>query len=78
MKNITKKDLEKMGVIHMNSKIHPNKFFIPQAGEVNLYEPYRFEDVLQKVYDKGFQNGINHGANAKINEIKMVLNIFEK
>ena len=40
---MTKEDLQKMGIIHLESKLYPNKFFVPQVGEVNLYEPYRWE-----------------------------------
>ena len=72
---MTKEDLEKMGVVYVGSKLYPNKFFIPQVGEVNLYEPYRWEDVFQKIYDSGYENGTRYGEAKKIGEIKRVLQI---
>ena len=59
----------------MGSKFYPNKFFIPQVGEVILYEPYRWEDVFQKIYDSGYENGTRYGEAKKIGEIKRVLQI---
>jgi hypothetical protein len=72
---MTKDDLEKMGVVYVGSKFNPNRFFIPHVGEVTLYEPYRYEDVLQKVYDSGYENGVRDGMFRKICEIKSVLGI---
>lgn len=75
LEKLTKEDLEKMGIIHLESKLYPNKFFIPQVGEVNLYEPYRWEDIFQKIYDSGHESGTRYGEAKKISEIKRVLNI---
>lgn len=75
LKMITKQDLEKMGIIHLESKLYPNKFFVPHVGEVNLYEPYKWEDIFQKIYDSGLESGTRYGEAKKISEIKRVLNI---
>jgi hypothetical protein len=75
LKMMTKEDLEKMGIIHLERKLYPNKFFVPQIGEVNLHEPYRWEDIFQKIYDGGYENGTRNGEAKKISEIKRVLNI---
>jgi hypothetical protein len=72
---MTKEDLEKMGVVYLGTKLYPSKFFIPHVGEVNLHEPYRWEDVFQKIYDSGYENGTQYGESKKINEIKRVLQI---
>jgi hypothetical protein len=44
----TKKDLERIGVYHMGSKMHHHRFQIPNVGEVNLYEPYSYDDSGMK------------------------------
>jgi hypothetical protein len=72
---MTKEDLEKMGVVYVGSKLHPNLFFIPQVGEVNLYQPYSWEDVFQEIYRSGYANGTEYGKAMKIGEIKRVLEI---
>lgn len=72
---MTKGDLEKMGVVYVGSKLYPNKFFIPHVGEVNLYKPYRWEEVFQKIYYSGYENGTRYGEARKIDEIKRVLQI---
>lgn len=72
---MTKEDLQKMGIIHLESKLYPNKFFVPQVGDVNLYEPYRWEDIFQMIYDSGYKSGTKYGEAKKISEIKRVLNI---
>jgi hypothetical protein len=70
---MTKEDLEKMGIIYLGSKLYPNMFFIPHVGEVNLYEPYRWEDIYQKIYDIGYVNGTRYGEAKKIGEKKEFL-----
>jgi hypothetical protein len=75
--DMTKENLEKMGIVYMGSKLYPNKFFVPQVGEVNLYEPYRWEDIFQMIYESGYENGTKYGELKKIEEIKKVLNIEE-
>jgi len=72
---MTKENLEKMGVVYVGTSRHQNRFFIPQVGEVNLYEPYRWEDVFEKVYASGYENGTRYGEAKKIDEIKRVLQI---
>lgn len=71
----TKEDLEKMGGVHLDSKMNPNKFFVQEVGEMNLYEPHRLEDIFQSIYSIGFENGTRYGEAQKIGEIKRVLNI---
>lgn len=72
---ITKEDLEKVGIIYVGTKIYPHRFFIPQIGEHNLSYPYKIEDVYKKIYEAGYDDGINRGEENKTNEIKKVLNI---
>jgi hypothetical protein len=72
---ITKQDLEKMGIIHLGSKAYPTKFYVPVLGEATLSEPYRWEDIFQKIYDGGYEAGIKCGEEKKIGEIRRALNI---
>lgn len=72
---LTKEDLEKMGIIHLGMKIYPNRFFVPQVGEVDLYPPYRWEDIFDKVYDRGYAAGVREGERRKSREIKKALGI---
>lgn len=71
-------DLKKIGIIHVGSKREPNTFFIPYAGEVNLYPPYSWEVIYQSVYDAGRRDGEEVGAMKKTAEIKRVLNISDE
>lgn len=72
---ITKKDLEKAGIVYLGNNFHPDKFFIPQVGEIHLYEPYKWEDIFEKIYYVGHKNGAIYGEHKKIDEIKRVLQI---
>lgn len=64
---MTKEDLQKMGIIHLESKLYPNKFFVPQVGEVNLYEPYRWEDIFQTICST------KHKSKIVVQMIKLIL-----
>lgn len=75
---MTKKDLEKFGVHYVGSKVYPNRFFVPQIGEINLYEPYSFEYILKEVYDKAYEHGTLYGEAKKAAEVRKVLNIEEQ
>lgn len=75
MDNMTREDLANIGVVYRDNKIHPNKFYIPHVGDVNLYEPYRYEDILQRIYNSGYHNGTYEGERRKLDEIKRVLRI---
>lgn len=53
---------------------------IPTDGSVfpyigDLSEDDTIQTILHKIYKYGNNNGIEHGKNLKINEIKKVLNI---
>ena len=72
---MTTTQLEKIGIISLYTKGHPHLFFVPQIGEVNLYPPYRMEDIFEKIYEEGVEHGVERGKNQKISEIKKVLNI---
>ena len=68
-------DLEKLDVVHMQNKLHPNKFHIPYVGEVNLFEPYKISEVFQHIYDEGHKVGVHDGEEKKIKEFKNLFNI---
>jgi hypothetical protein len=72
---MTKKDLESIGVIYVGNAAYPKKFFVPHVGEVNLHEPYSFEEIFRMVYHSGYERGIKYGEDKKISEIKRVLQI---
>lgn len=72
---ITKDDLEKIGIIHMDYKLFPKRFHVPRIGEVDLHEPYNMDVIFQKIWDDGYNAGTRNGQNDKINEIKQALNI---
>lgn len=74
---MTIEDLENLGVIKHQSKLYPNRFFVPYAGEVNLYPPYKIDDVFNEIYKWGHELGAKEGEKRKIAEIKQVLNIDE-
>lgn len=71
---MTKKDLEKFGVIH----IRKNVFFIPYLGEVELHEPYQITEIFKLMYEKGKINGIEIGKKMKISELKSILEIKDE
>lgn len=72
---MTKEDLDKLGVVFIGTKLHPNKFFIPLAGEVLLSEPYRMDVIFECIYNSGYNAGLEQGAENKIKEFKRFLNI---
>ena len=64
-----------MGIYYLESRLYPNRFYISQVGEANLYEPYKWEDVFKIIYDSGYEKGTEAGEKKKIEEIKRVLQI---
>jgi hypothetical protein len=72
---MTKKDLEKLNINYMGSKIYPKRFSVPYVGETNLYEPYSIMDIYQKIYERGKEDGIKIGESNKAKEIKSALGI---
>lgn len=72
---MTKEDLEKIDVFHLESKVYPNKFQISSYGEFNLHEPYRIDTIFSIIYNLGYERGVIVGKEEKANEIKKALNI---
>lgn len=72
---MTKKDLEEIGIVHIESKLNPHRFFVPFLGEVSLTEPYDIKDIFLMLYNKGKKDGIYIGEKNKISEIKKILEI---
>lgn len=72
---MTKKDLEKAGIVHLGSKIYPNRFYVPVLGEMDVSENYNWDDIYQKVYNKCFLDGTRYGEAKKATEIKDALGI---
>jgi len=76
---VTREDLEKIGVVHIGvlSKLYPNKFWIPVIEkEVNLYEPYSYDEIFEIIYKEGFDKGKEQGSKDKIEQIKDVLGLI--
>lgn len=73
---LTVEDLDKLGIYNLGYKLHPRRFFVPHVGEVDLHEPYRIEDIFEKIHNSGERDGIKRGMEQKINEIKNCLNIY--
>lgn len=75
MKQLTKKDLEKLVIIHLESKAHTNRFFHPLCGEIDIYKPYTIDKLFDIMYDSGYKIGQKYGEEKKVKDIKKVLNI---
>lgn len=74
--SLTKENLEKMGVIHLKSKLYPKRFFVPCVGEVNLEEPYTLENLLLMAYRSGENYGLERGKREKEIEVQKALGIY--
>lgn len=72
---LTKDDLEKLGIYNLGLKFHPNRYFIPYLGECDLHLPCSFDSICQRIYNSGRDDGIVVGKIQKANEIKKALSI---
>ena len=72
---MTIKQLEKVGVYYVGTKLRPDRFEIDSVGEVKLYKPYSMQQVYSKIEDYHYEMGRENGLKAKANEIKRALNI---
>ena len=74
---LTKEQMDLLGIYSIESKIYPNRYFVPCVGEVDLYDSTRVEDIFKMVWMAGHDYGISVGQSMKISELKKVLNIDE-
>ena len=76
-KELSKKELEKLGVIYLEQRAYPNLFFVPQAGEVNLYPPYTIYQVYERIWEAGVEAGERRGSEERARQIRSALGISE-
>jgi hypothetical protein len=74
----TKEQLEFLGIYSIESKIYPNRYFVPCLGEVDLYDSTSVEDIFKMIWKAGYEFGEEVGKNKKISELKKVLKIEEE
>ncbi len=67
--------LAKIDIDTIGGNLHPNTFFVPYIGDVVISKLSDFSTILHRIYNKGYEEGVRHGKNIKINEIKDVLNL---
>lgn len=74
IKDMTKEQLEQMGIIPDGGKIKPNKYWINSVQEnINIYETTTIEDIFEEIYRLGEQNGIKEDKRQRSNEFKALL-----
>lgn len=76
---MTIQQLEKMGIVYLNTKLHPNRFFVPSLGNIDIDFRRSTKEVMteifSKIYEAGRSHAIEYGKQLKINEIKSILDI---
>ncbi len=83
-KKLTKEDLKKLGFIKVKSKLlKPNTYkYVGSYVEVHIPTNSTIKDLLSLIYYTGKTVGHNIGFKAgqekKIEEIKQILNIYDK
>jgi len=72
---LTKEDLEKLGIHNLGYKLKPRTHFVPYVGECDLHVPCTALGLFQQIFDKGYAAGVAIGKEQKANEIKKALGI---
>lgn len=67
--------LTKMEIYSIGSKLYPNRFFVPYIGDVDISKLSYFPTLLNRIHNKGYEEGVERGMEIKIEQIKEVLNL---